>query len=160
MFFPSIFFFSNKRKKKKKHREEKKCRKGKAFSFKLPFCLCTFGSYFCPPTSALLFQMFFFGIFFFSSIRKEKKRRKKNHKVGKKCRERRALSFKLPICPFTQAPASAFPLLPSHFYLFVSNVFFLASSFSQAKEKKKKTKEKKCRKGKELTFLLLLLHLG
>jgi len=66
-------------KRKETHRDEKKCREGKELSFKLPLFPLTFGSCFCPPTFALLFQMLFLGIFFFSSIRKLKKtQRKKN----------------------------------------------------------------------------------
>jgi len=38
----------------------------------------------------------------------------------------------------------------------------MASSSSQVEEKKRKNKEgkKKCKEGRELTFLLSLLHLG
>jgi hypothetical protein len=48
------------------------------------------------------------------------------------------------------APTSTFSLLP-----FCFKHFLLASSSSQAEEKKK-TKNKKCREGKELTFKLSL----
>jgi hypothetical protein len=60
-----------------------------------------------------------------------------------------------------------FLILPSHFYPFVSNAFPWHLFFLKQKKKKKNTKKKKaieknkkCKKGKELTFLLSLLHLG
>ncbi len=57
------------------------------------------------------------------------------------------------------------PTLPSHFWLlllpFRLKRFLLASSSQIGKKKKKiHRKEKKCRKGRKLTFLLSLLHLG
>jgi len=62
--------YSFQAKEKKKTIEEKKCREGKELSFKLPLYPFTFGSYFYPPISPLLFQTFSLGTFFFSSIRK------------------------------------------------------------------------------------------
>jgi hypothetical protein len=52
-------------KKKKKKRKKKKCKKGRELSFKLLLCGFTFGSCFCPPTSALLFQTLSPSIFFY-----------------------------------------------------------------------------------------------
>jgi len=52
-------------------------------------------------------------------------------------------------------------LLASCFYPFVSSAFFLASSSSQAEEKKEKHKEKQNKmQGKEGAYLFSLLHLG
>ncbi len=154
-FFLRIFFFSSRRnekkiKEKKNHREEKKCREGKELSFKLLLCHVTFGSCFCPPGSTLLFQTLFPNIFFFSNRRKEKKPKEKNHRKKKMERKEGA---------YLQAFALPFHfwllLLTSCFYPFISSNFSLIYSCSQAKEKKRK-----CKKGRELTFLLSLLHLG
>jgi hypothetical protein len=123
----------NKTKQRKKTIEKKKCKEGRELSFKLSFCLLTFGSCFYPPISALLFQMLSLDIFFFSSRRKEKK----NHREEKKCREGKEFSFKLSLCPLT---------FGSHFCLHVFALLFqhfLLTSFSfQAKEKKRKEKKK------------------
>jgi len=105
----------------------------------------------------------FLGIFFFSSRRKEKKRKeKKNDKEEKKCREGKEVTFKLLLYPFIFS--SYFCLLASalSFQAFSPDIFF----FSNRRKKKKNTKKKKhrekkkCRKGRELTFLLSRLHLG
>jgi len=53
--------------KKKNHSEENKCREERELTFKLPFYPLIFGSYFCPPAFALLFQALSFDIFFFSN---------------------------------------------------------------------------------------------
>ncbi len=82
----------------------------------------------------------------------------KNHREEKKCKERKELSFKLLLCPFT---------FGSHFCPFVSNAFSLHLLLKQKKRKEntkeKKTIEKKkyAKKGgnllsRELTFKLLL----
>ncbi len=93
---------------------------------------------------------------------KQKKRkktlRKNNHRKEKKCREGRELTFKLPLCPLTFGSyfyPLTFDLL---FQAFSPNIFF----FSNINNLKKNThkKGKKCKEGKALTFLLLLLHLG
>ncbi len=131
-FFPGIFFFSRK-KKQKNHREEKKCRKRREFSFKLPLCLFNFDFYFCPRTSTLLFQTIFLGIFFFSS------KRKINHRKGKKCKEGRELSFKLPLCIFTFG-SHFLPPVFAHFFQALSPWHFL---LLKQKKKKKNTKKKK-----------------
>jgi hypothetical protein len=95
--------------------------------------------------------MFSPGIFFFSSRRKEKKNHKKEKNVEKGWNFLSSSHFALSLL----APVFALPILP-----FCFKHFFLASSFSQAKESKKKTKkknhrkEKKCREGRELTFKL------
>jgi hypothetical protein len=111
-------FFSSSRRKEKKTIEKKKCKERKELSFKLSFCLLTFG-----PAFALLFQTLCPGIFFFSRRKKEKKTIEK-----KKIQRRERAHF--------QALA-----LPSHFWFlllafcfcpFVSSTFSLASSSSQA----------------------------
>jgi len=106
-----------------------------------------------------LFQAFFPGIFFFSNRRRKKHKEKKNHRKEKKCKEGRELNFKLLICPLIFGscfcfPAFAFLLLPFRFK------HFLIASSSQTKEKKEKheekkiMKKKKCKQGREFTFLL------
>jgi Na+/H+ antiporter NhaD/arsenite permease-like protein len=144
-----------KTKEKKNHREEKKCREGKELSFKLPFCPFTFGSRFCPPTFALLFQTLSLRIIFFSSKRKEKK--KKKHK--KKRNAEKGRSFLSNSCSTLSllAPASTFPFLP-----FFPKGFHRETTYKNPKKKKKKKnhrEEKKCRKWMELSFKLLLCPL-
>jgi hypothetical protein len=124
MFSLGIFFFSckikqNKSKKKKNHGGEKKCREGRVLSFKLPFCLLSFGSHFYPATSALLFQRLSLGIFFFSSRRKRNKTKKKKTIKKKKMQRKEGVFLQAPTLP------SHFwvLLLPSHFYPFVLNAF-------------------------------------
>jgi hypothetical protein len=51
---------------------KKKPREGRELTFKLLLCPLTFGSHFCPPTIAHLFQTLSFGIFLFSSRKKTK----------------------------------------------------------------------------------------
>jgi hypothetical protein len=63
--------------RKKNHREKKKCKEGRELSFKLPFYPLFFGSHFCLPTFALLFQTLSLDMFLFSSRKKEKKTKKK-----------------------------------------------------------------------------------
>jgi hypothetical protein len=104
-----------KNKEKNNHREEKKCREGRELSFKVPLCPFTFSSRFYPPTFALLFQTFSLTSSF-SQV--EEKKRKTIEK--KKMQRRDGVFFQALTLP------SHFwlPLLPSHFCLSVSNVFF------------------------------------
>jgi len=89
----AIIFFLNKEKKVTvlsffsflKHKEDKthkkttkkKPKEGREFTFKLPFCLFTFGSRFCLPIFALPFHVLSPSIFFLSSNKKKKTQRKK-----------------------------------------------------------------------------------
>jgi len=89
-------------------------------------------------------------IFFFSSIREKKTIEKK--KYAKKggslpSSSRFALSF--------LALASALS-----FQAFSPGIFFFSNIRKKKHKKKTHRKEKICREGRELTFLLLLLHLG
>jgi hypothetical protein len=126
--------------------------KRRELTFKLLFCLFTFGFHFCPPAFTFSFQVFSLSIFLFSSRRKEKKHKEKKS-IEKKNAEK---GGSLPSSSFSAlsflALASGLLLLPFRF-----KHFLLASSFSQTEEKKKNTqknkiieKKKKCREGKEL----------
>jgi hypothetical protein len=89
-------------------------------SIKLPLCPLTFGSYFYPPTSTLLFQTLSFSIFFFSSRRKEKK----NHREEKNAKKRGsfplsshyALSLLVPTCTLSLLPFYYKRFLIAYFY--------------------------------------------
>ncbi len=76
-----FFFFFLKHKEDKTHKKttKKKPKEGKELTFKLPFCLLTFGSHFCLLVFALLFHVLSPGIFFFSSSKKKKTIEKKKH---------------------------------------------------------------------------------
>jgi len=91
-----IFLFSSRRGKKnikkKNQKEENICREGKELTFKLLLYPFTFGSCFCLPTFALLFQVFSHGIFFFSSRRK-KKHTKKRKTIEKKKYAKKGFDF-------------------------------------------------------------------
>jgi len=158
--FSSFQAKEKKTQRKKNHREEKICREGKELTFKLPLYPLTFGSCFCPLAFALPFQTFFLGIFFFSSRRKDKKHKeKKNRRKEKKCRERRELTFKLSLYPLIFG-SCFYPLaFALSFQVLSPNIFFF-SNRNKEKKKEKDLKNKKCKEGMELTFLLLLLHLG
>jgi len=102
------------------------------------------------------------GIFFFSSGRKKKHKEKKKTVENKKyAKKGRSLPSSSCFTLSFWAPTFAFLLLPFRF-----KHFLFASSSSQIEEKKKHKgrknhrEEKKCREGRELTFLLSLLHLG
>jgi flagellar biosynthesis protein FlhB len=100
-----------------------------------------------------------------SSQREEKKKNTKKEKtIEKRKNAEKGGSLPSSSCFALSflALASALLLLPFRF-----KCFLLTLSSSQIEEKKEKhkekkthRKEKKCREGKELTFLLLLLHLG
>jgi hypothetical protein len=97
------------------------------------------------------------------SNRRKKKQKKKNHREEKKCREGRELSFELSLCPLTFGSPFCPPVSLSSFQaLFSWHLFFLKQKKKKKNTKKKKAieKNKKCKKGKELTFLISLLHLG
>jgi preprotein translocase subunit YajC len=139
-----IFFSSSRKKeeknKKENHKEKKKCREGKELSFKLSFCPFTFGSFFCRPTSTLLFQMLSHGIFFFSNKRNEKK----NHIEKKKCKERREFSFKLLLCSLTFGSRFCPPTSTLLFQILSPSIFLFFSSRRKKKLKKNHREKKKC----------------
>jgi hypothetical protein len=93
-------------------------------------------SYFCPPTSTLLFQTLSPGIFFFSNRRKKKNKEKKTIEK-KKMQRREGGSLQAFTLPFH----FWLPFLPSCFYRFASNTFSFSSFSSQAKKKKHKEKK-------------------
>ncbi len=118
----------------------------------LPF---QFGSSFCLPAFALLFQVFFLRKKTHTHTQRKKTiKKKKNVKKGESSPSNSRFTLSLLV------PTYAFLLLYFHF-----KRFLLASSSFQAKEKKKNTKEKKtinkkkCKEGKELTFKLPLYPL-
>jgi hypothetical protein len=76
-----FFFFFLKHKEDKTHKKttEKKPKEGKELTFKLMFCLPTFGSHFCLLIFALPFHVLSLGIFFLSSSKKKKTIEKKKH---------------------------------------------------------------------------------
>jgi hypothetical protein len=79
-------------------------------------------------------------------------KKKKNAEKGRNLRSSSHSTF-LPL-----APASSLLFLPFHFKCFLLGIF---SFLSRRKERKKNHKEeKKCKKGKEFTFIFLHLHLG
>jgi hypothetical protein len=91
------------------------------------------------------------------------KREKKNpHREKKKCREGRAFSSKLPLRPFIFGSCFYLPTSVLLFQTFSHGIFFFLNKRKKRKTQRKKNhkEEKKCRKGRELTFLLSLLHLG
>jgi preprotein translocase subunit YajC len=135
-----LFFLKQKKRKKKTIEKKKKCKEGKKFSFKLPLYLLTFGSHFCPPTFALLFQTLSLGIFFFSNRRRKKKQKKKT--IEKKKNVEKGRSFPL-------SSRFAFSLLPSRFCPSVSNTFSYHLLLLKQKEKNHR-KEKNVEKGKSL----------
>jgi preprotein translocase subunit YajC len=100
-----------------------------------------------------LFQTLSPGIFFFSNIRKKKTQRKKNHIEEKKCKEGRELTFKLPLYPLIFGSWLCLLVSAFLFQTFSFSIFFFSN---KRKRKKKHREEKKCRKGKELTFKLSL----
>jgi len=56
---------------------KKKPKEGRELTFKVPFCLLTFGSRFYLPIFTLPFHVLSLGIFFLSSSKKKKTQRKK-----------------------------------------------------------------------------------
>jgi len=144
-----IFLFSSRKKntkKKKTIRKKKLCREGRELTFKLLFCLLTFGSRFYYLVFALSFQALSLGIFFSSKRKKNRKEQKNAEKGGSlPSSSRFAFSF--------LAPVFAFLLLPFPF-----KRFLLAFSSSQTEGKKntrkKKTieKNKNVEKGRSLPF--------
>jgi len=72
-----FFFLKHKEDKTHKKTTKKKPKEGRELTFKLPFCLLTFGSRFCFPIFALPFHVLSPGIFFLSSSKKKKTQRKK-----------------------------------------------------------------------------------
>jgi hypothetical protein len=120
------------------------------------FCPLTFDSRFYPFAFALPFQAL--SLTSSSSQVKEKKRNPKKKKtIEKKKYAEKGGNLPSSSCSTFSflAFVSALLLLPFRF-----KHFFLASFSFQTEEKDKNTKKKKCRKEKELTFLLSLLHLG
>jgi len=120
-------------------------------------CPPIFGSNFSPLAFALFFQKFTPKIFFFSKRKKKKKtiEKKKNADKGRSLpsSSRSALSL--------LAITSSLLFLPFCFKHFLLGIFFFSSRRKKKhKEKKNHREEKKCRKGRELTFLLSFLHLG
>ncbi len=136
---PDIFFFSSKRKKKKRkenHKNKIKCREGKELSFKLPLCPVTFGSRFCLPISALLFQTCSLNIFFFWSKWKEKKpiEMKRNAEKGRSFPSSShfalsllVLAFALPLCLLTFNSCFCFPTFALLFQTLYFGIFFFSS---------------------------------
>jgi hypothetical protein len=92
------------------------------------------------PAFTLPFLPFCFKRFFLASS---------SSQAGKKCKERRELSFKLPLCPFTFGSPFCPPAFTLLFQTLSRGNFFFSS----------KRKEKKCREGRELTFKLSLCPL-
>jgi len=103
-----------------------------------------------------LFQTFFPGIFFFEHKKRKEKQRKKKTIEKKNVEKGRSFPLNSRSALSFLTPTSTLPLLP-----FCFQHFLLASSFSQAKEKGKKTikKKKKCKEGRELNFKFLLCPL-
>jgi hypothetical protein len=114
--------FQTQRKQNTQDNNQKKNQEGKELTFKLMFCPLTFGCHFYPFVSnAFSLHLLLF----------KQKKRKENYKEKNKCKERKVLSFKFPLCPLT---------FGSRFYPFVSNAFSLHLLLLK---QKKKTKEKK-----------------
>jgi hypothetical protein len=67
------------------------------------------------PTFALLLVPFCFKHFLLASFSSQAKEKKRNYREGKKCKERKEPSFKLPLCPLTFGSRFWPPTLPSHF---------------------------------------------
>jgi hypothetical protein len=128
-----FFFFSNTKKIKHTRKQlKKKPKEERELTFKLSFCLLTFGSHFCLPVFVLPFHVLSLGIFFLSSSRKKKHKKKKNHREEKTCKEGKELTFKLLFCLLTFDSRFCFLVLHFHFKCFI-----LTSSFYQVEGEKK-----------------------
>jgi hypothetical protein len=134
-----VFFFLNTKKTKHTRKQQKKKpRERRELTFKLLLCLLTFGPHFYPFISST------FSSHLFSSQAKEKKRKEKmNHREEKECRERRELSFKLPLYPFSFGSCFCFPSFAFLFQTLSLGIFFFSSKRKEKKTKKKKFIKKK-----------------
>jgi hypothetical protein len=141
-----IFFFSTTPPQKKtmapyyclfllKHKEnktpKKKPREGRELTFKLSFCLLTFGSRFY-----FLFQTFSPRIFFFSSRKKNKE--KKNHREKRNVEKGRSLPSSSCYAFSFLAPISTLLFFPFRLKCFLLGIFFFSSRRNKRKTQRKK----------------------